>query len=89
MKPAIIKASGGQSDFLPTIAYLMGIDKSEYENTSMGRVLVNTNRNSTIIRTKEIEGKVQSPEEEQHVLNSYVIGQKIIKDNFFAKYKSN
>ena len=89
MKPSIIKASGGQSDFLPTIAYLMGIDKSQYENTSMGRVLVNTNRNSTIIRTKEIEGNVQSPEEEQHVLNSYAIGQKIIKDNFFAKYKSN
>jgi len=89
MKPAIIKASGGQSDFLPTIAYLMGIDKSEYENTSMGRVLVNTNRNLTIIKSNEIQGTVQSPEEEQHVLNSYVIGQKIIKDNFFAKYKPN
>ena len=65
MKPAVIKASGGQSDFLPTIAYLMGVDKTLYENTSMGRVLVNTNRNSTIIKTNQIEGNVQSPEEEQ------------------------
>ncbi|OOM79753.1 lipoteichoic acid synthase 2 [Clostridium puniceum] len=89
MNPSIITASGGQSDFLPTISYLMGMDKSLYENTSMGRVLVNTNRNSTIIRTKEIEGKVKSPEEEQHVLNSYIIGEKIIKTNFFAKYKPN
>lgn len=86
MKPSLITASGGQSDFLPTISYLMGIDKSLYENTSMGRVLVNTNRNSTIIRTKEIEGEVKNPEEEQHVLNSYIIGEKIIKTNFFAKY---
>jgi len=85
MKPSVITASGGQSDFLPTISYLMGIDKSLYENTSMGRVLVNTNRDSTIIRTKEIEGQVKSPEEEQHVLNSYIIGEKIIKTNFFAK----
>ena len=89
MKPSVITASGGQSDFLPTISYLMGIDKSLYENTSMGRVLVNTNRNSTIIRTKEIEGEVKSPEEEQHVLNSYIIGEKIIKTNFFAKYNPN
>lgn len=89
MKPAIMKASGGQTDFLPTISYLMGIDKSLYQNTSMGRVLVNTNRDSTIIRTKEIQGKVQSPEEEQHVLNSYIIGEKIIKNNFFANYKPN
>jgi phosphoglycerol transferase MdoB-like AlkP superfamily enzyme len=89
MKPAIIEASGGQSDFLPTIAYLMGMDKSMYENTSMGRVLVNTNRNSTIIRTKEIQGEVNNTEEEQHVLNSYIIGEKIIKSNFFANYNIN
>jgi len=89
MNPSIITASGGQSDFLPTISYLMGMDRSLYENTSMGRVLVNTNRNSTIIRTKEIEGEVKTHEEEQHVLNSYVIGEKIIKTNFFAKYKPN
>lgn len=89
MKSSVITASGGQSDFLPTIAYLMGIDKSLYENTSMGRVLVNTNRNATIIRTKEIEGEVKNPEEEQHILNSYIIGEKIIKTNFFAKYNPN
>lgn len=86
MKPSTITAAGGQSDFLPTIAYLMGIDKSLYENTSMGRVLVNTNRNATIIRTKEIQGEVKNSEEEQHILNSYIIGEKIIKTNFFAKY---
>lgn len=89
MKPSVITAAGGQSDFLPTIAYLMGIDKSLYENTSMGRVLVNTNRNATIIRTKEIEGEIKNSEEEQHILNSYIIGEKIIKTNFFAKYPPN
>ncbi len=79
-----ITASGGQVDMLPTISYLLGIDSSLYKSTSMGRPLVNTTRDSTIIKGNIIKGTVTDPKEEKHLLNSYSIGEKIIKNNFFS-----
>ncbi|AGX45311.1 LTA synthase family protein [Clostridium saccharobutylicum] len=89
MKPDIIESSGGQVDLLPTISYLLGVDDSQYKNTSMGRVLVNTNRNSTVIKGNIIKGDVQNSNEQKHLLNAYPIGEKIIKNNFFNNMKSN
>jgi phosphoglycerol transferase MdoB-like AlkP superfamily enzyme len=83
-----ITASGGQVDMLPTISYLLGIDESLYKNTSMGRILVNTKRDSTIIKGNVIKGNVKDPKEEKHLLDAYNIGEKIIKDNFFANIQS-
>lgn len=80
-----IAVSGGQVDILPTICYLLGIDETLYKNTSMGKILVNTSRNSTIIKGNIIKGIIQTPAEENHLLNSYSIGEKIIKNNFFAE----
>lgn len=79
-----INAYGGQVDMLPTISYLLGIDNSLYTDTSMGRILVNTNRNATIIKDNIIKGYVKDFEEKKHLLDSYSIGEKIIKDNVFA-----
>jgi lipoteichoic acid synthase len=79
-----ITASGGQVDMLPTLSYLLGIDKSLYKDTAMGRVLVNTNRDSTIIKGNIINGNIKSSEEEKHLLEAYDIGQKIIKNNYFT-----
>lgn len=79
-----IPASGGQVDMLPTISYLLGIDDSLYKYTSMGRVLVNTNRDSTIIKGNIIKGNVKNSEEKDHLVAAYSIGEKIIKDNYFA-----
>ena len=80
----IIEASGGQIDIPPTVAYLLGIDEDKYLGTSMGRVLVNTNRDATIIKGNEIKGNVKSDEELQHLLKFYEIGDKIIKGNYFG-----
>lgn len=85
IKPSIIEASGGQVDIPTTIAYLLGIDKDKYLNTSMGRVLVNTNRDATIIKGNEIKGNVKNEEELEHLLKSYEIGEKIIKNNYFGR----
>lgn len=84
-----IEAAGGQVDILPTISYLLGIDEALYKNTSMGRILVNTNRNSTIIKGNIIKGNLKNSEEEKHLLDSYSIGEKIIKNNYFinSQYK--
>lgn len=83
-----ISKAGGQIDFLPTIAYLLGIDKEKYIETSMGRILVNTNRNSTILNDGEIIGTIQSKEEEELLKSAFTIADKIIKGNYFY-YKDN
>lgn len=85
MKPNVIKASGGQVDIPTTVLYLLGVDDSKYINSSMGRVLVNTNRDATIIKGNEIKGNVKSNEEKEHLLKSYEIGEKIIKNNYFGR----
>lgn len=85
MKANVIKASGGQVDIPTTVLYLLGVDENKYLNTSMGRILVNTNRDATIIKGNEIKGNVQSNEEKEHILKSYEIGEKIIKNNYFGR----
>lgn len=85
MKPQLVEASGGQVDIPPTVMYLLGIDDDSYISTSMGRVLVNTNRDATVIKGNEIKGNVKSKEEEEHLLNAYSVGEKIIKSNYFSR----
>lgn len=79
-----INKAGGQVDILPTVCYLLGIDDIKYKNTSMGRVLVNTERNSTVIKDTEtgssnIKGFLKDYNEERHLLDAYPIAEKIIK----------
>lgn len=90
MQPKIIENAGGQVDILPTVCYLLGIDDNKYKNTSMGRVLVNTNRYSTVIKDTEtdssnIKGFFEDYKEERHLLDAYIRGSDIIKNNYFYK----
>ncbi|WP_315110201.1 LTA synthase family protein [Clostridium intestinale] len=80
-----IEAHGGQVDIMPTMAYLLGIDDEDYRNTVMGRVLVNTNIDATVIKGNTIMGNVKNEEEKSHLLKAYDIGEKIIKNNYFSK----
>lgn len=83
LKGEVNSMAGGQVDFLPTISYLLGIDKSDFETTSMGRILVNTNRNSTILNNGEIIGENITEEEKIHLENAFKIADNIIKGNYF------
>ena len=77
-----ISNAGGQVDFLPTISYLLGIDKDKFQNTSMGRILVNTNRNSTILNNGEIMGTPKDENEEAHLKDVFRIADLIIEGNY-------
>ena len=79
---SVISKAGGQVDFLPTISYLLGIDKNKFINTSMGRILVNTNRDSTILNYGEIIGN-PNKEEESHLKDIFKIADNIIQGNYF------
>lgn len=82
VKSKVITNAGGQVDIAPTVEYLLGVDENLYKSTYMGRVLINTNRNSTVIKGNEIIGNVKDEKEQKFLLNSYNIGEEIIKNNY-------
>lgn len=79
----VISKAGGQVDFLPTISYLLGVDRSKFDSTSMGRVLVNTNRDATIINSGEIKGTPKDDNEIKHLKDIFNIADNIIEGNYF------
>ena len=88
IKGEIISNVGGQVDFLPTISYLLGVEKEKFQDTSMGRILVNTNRNSTILNDGEIKGSPKDENEEKHLKDVFKIADMIIQGDYF-KIKTN
>ncbi|MDU7240497.1 LTA synthase family protein [Clostridium sp.] len=83
LKATTISKAGGQVDFLPTISYLLGVERSKFDNTSMGRVLVNTNRNATILNNGDIIGTPKDANEENHLKDVFKIADDIIEGNYF------
>jgi lipoteichoic acid synthase len=83
LKATTISKAGGQVDFLPTISYLLGVERSKFDNTSMGRVLVNTNRNATILNNGDIMGTPKDENEENHLKDVFKIADDIIEGNYF------
>lgn len=84
LEPEVISKAGGQSDFLPTISYLLGIDRSEFENSSMGRVLVNTERDAAILNDGSIMGTPKNEKEINHLNDTFKIADLIIEKNYFG-----
>lgn len=82
-----IDTIGGQIDILPTLSYLLGVDKDKYANSSVGKVLVNTNKNYTLLNDNSIVGDIKE-EEREHILDGFWVSHNIIKGNYF-KVKSN
>jgi phosphoglycerol transferase MdoB-like AlkP superfamily enzyme len=80
--PKLIEAYGGHTDIMPTTAYLLGIEDSKYRDYVMGRILVNTDRNATVIKGDIIQGYVKDEKEKEHLLKGYDIGSKIIKNRY-------
>ncbi|MPQ42590.1 LTA synthase family protein [Clostridium tarantellae] len=84
-KGTVIEKNGGKVDILPTILYLLGNDRNVFDNTSMGRVLVNTNKDSTILNNGEIKGN-PTEEEEVHWNKAFHVADLIIEGNYFKNY---
>ena len=79
MPSKTINTIGGHIDIVPTVAYLLDINTN---NTIMGRNLLNTNRNATVIKGNEIIGE-PSKEEREHLEKAYKIADYIIKNSYF------
>jgi len=87
LQPEVISKAGGQSDFLPTISYLLGMDRSEFDNGSMGRVLVNTERDAAILNSGDIMGTPKDEKELNHLKDTFKIADSIIEKNYFENHK--
>lgn len=79
------KVNGGQVDFLPTICYLMDIDENKYINTSLGRNLLNTNLDYTILTNRSYRGPKISKDKEKEYIDILEISNIMIKTNYFKE----
>ena len=84
IKPKEIKITGVQVYIMPTLAYLVGINEENYENTAMGRNLLKTNKDFAVLRDGTIVGMVEDSEEE-FVLRGPELSDLIIMGDYFKK----
>lgn len=74
-----VETIGGHIDIMETMLYLLGVDE---DITTMGRNLLNTNRNSTVIKENIVIGDT-SEEEEKRLEEAYDIAKYIIINDYF------
>ncbi|MEW9094084.1 MAG: LTA synthase family protein [Clostridiaceae bacterium] len=77
------KTIGGQVDIMPTVAYLMGVPEEEFINTAMGRNLLKTRRNFTILSNGVYIGDYKTEEEKRHAVEALNISDKLIRSGYF------
>ena len=75
---------GGQIDILPTVAYLMGIEKEKYHETAMGRNLLNTKRAFSILGDGTFIGSDEK--EKAHAIQGIDIADTIIQTRYFEEH---
>lgn len=78
-----ITSTGGHIDIMPTVAYLLGVDT---ENVQMGRNLLNTKRDASVIKGGIVVGN-PTEEEKEKLEKAYDISDKIIKNNYYVNTK--
>ena len=82
-----IKTIGGQVDIFPTVAYLMGVAEKDYINTAMGRNLLKTNRNFTVLSNGVYIGDSKNEQEKKKAIEALEVSDKMLRANFFKNYK--
>lgn len=73
---------GGQIDIMPTLLYLLGVNNDVYQNTALGRNLLNTNRSYAVLTDRTVKGEL-TDKEKQIVGNSLDLSDKMIRANYF------
>ena len=77
---------GGQIDVMPTLLYLLGVDKEKYENTALGRNLLNTEKSFAVITNGTLKGGENLTAEEKEIyIKSLDISDKMIRANYTHK----
>ncbi len=83
MPAEFVDVIGGQVDLMPTIAYLMGVDEKEFQNTAMGRNLLNTRRSFAILYDGTLEASQRDQGEKARARRGLELADKIIRSDYF------
>lgn len=78
-----ITTTGGEIDILPTICYMMGIDRKEFAGEAMGRNLLNTDRSFAVLQGGKYVGATDDSKQVEHSIKGLEIADKIIRSNYF------
>lgn len=77
------KLYNGQIDVMPTLLYYLGVDKSKYEDTALGKNLLNTNKSFAVITNGTLKGGENLTDKEKEVYKkSLDISDKMIRANY-------
>jgi phosphoglycerol transferase MdoB-like AlkP superfamily enzyme len=77
------KLYNGEIDVMPTLLYLLGVDKDKYENTALGRNLLNTNKSFAVITNGTLKGGENLTDKEKEIYKkSLDISDKMIRANY-------
>lgn len=77
------KLYNGEIDVMPTLLYYLGIDKSRYEDSALGRNLLNTNKSFAVITNGTLKGGENLTDKEKEVYKkSLDISDKMIRANY-------
>ena len=85
VQPKTFDTIGGQIDIMPTLLYIIGVDSNVYENTALGRNLLNTNRSISITTNGVVRGDNVSDEDAKQLTNILELSDKMIRSNYFNK----
>ena len=86
MDGMVISKVGGQIDMMPTLAYLLGIDETEYSRMVMGRNLLSNSPGVAILSDRSIVG---NKEDGSHLAQAQETSDLLIRGNYFASKHSD
>lgn len=82
------KLYNGEVDVMPTLLYYLGVDKSKYEDSALGRNLLNTNKSFAVITNGTLKGGENLTDKEKEVYKkSLDISDKMIRANYAHNVK--
>lgn len=87
--PKTFETKGGQIDIMPSLLYLMGVNKENYINTALGRNLFNTNKSFAVLSNLDIVSDNLTEEEKEMYKNIVELSDKMIRSDYFKNYILN
>ncbi|WP_234124502.1 LTA synthase family protein [Clostridium hydrogenum] len=77
------KITSGQIDIMPTLLYLMGVDKKYYADTVMGRNLLDTKKDYDLLTNGKVIGN-PTKKDLSHLSNAFDVSDKIIEGEYYG-----